>query len=191
MFKTEAGSPQFRFRESSNPKDPVYLCYSSENLEADLSLENDAESEFLIRKIRTAEPVKTLKTGDVIYSLTSRKAAVVQDLHDGYLFTQNFVRFLPDETIDPTYLVYLLNEDSSIARQLRQDGNEEIRPRVNVKRLSALTLPELPDLKTQKIIGSVYLAQKKLNRLKKEVADLEQKVLISVLKTKGESHAGK
>lgn len=61
--------------------------------------------------------VNILINGDVIFSLITGNAAIVRKEHEGYLYTQNYVKLLPYDNIDAQFLVYLINENKAIKRQ--------------------------------------------------------------------------
>ena len=63
--------------------------------------------------------ISKLDAGDVLFSLISGKTTIVRDIHRGYLYTQNYVKLLPGNSIDKKYLVYILNESEYIKRQWR------------------------------------------------------------------------
>lgn len=87
--------------------------------------------------------------GDIIFSLISGKATIVGARHQGYLFTQNYVKIITDEKIDSKYLVYILNEDKFIAKPF-EDVFDEVKQIVG--KLSSLTteFKQLPPSEKQK-----------------------------------------
>lgn len=70
--------------------------------------------------------------------------------------------------MDSAYLLYLLNEDHMIEKEMRRKSNGINSHLISVRELENLRLPKLPSLEEQKIIGDLYLNLKKLTRLKKE-----------------------
>lgn len=107
-----SGSPQFRITEVFDVSAPLYTYYGQSNIDDDLVglVSSDSDS----KQVRTQDKVNTLNTGDIIFSLISGTSTIVRKEHEGYLYTQNYVKLVPTENIDAKYLVYLLNEDMSM-----------------------------------------------------------------------------
>ncbi|HDR1315119.1 restriction endonuclease subunit S [Pasteurella multocida] len=177
MFLTElvtinSGQPQFRLSETSDLDAPSYTYYTQANLELDVQL---ADTPILSDKvIRTFDPITSLlSAGDVIFSLISGKSARVSNMHQGFLYTQNYVKLTPTEKIDANYLIYLLNESTLIQKQLTNglQGTQVLK--YTMKQLKSLKLPKLPALSKQRLIGDIYCKQQKLAYLKQRAAKLE------------------
>jgi hypothetical protein len=166
-----SGTPQFRITESVNAESPSYSHYNQSDLQDDLA---GIVTEGVEHKtLRTDDAVNTLCAGDVIYSLISGTAAIVGRERQGFLFTQNYVRLVPDSRVDPKFLVYLLNEDRDIRRQLAVRLQGSMVVKYTVGQLRGLTVSKWPDLERQKIIGKIYLMQLHLEALKKRTAERE------------------
>ncbi len=174
-----SGSPQFRITEDGDEQSPLYIFYSQTDLAADLTgvLSSNTEN----KRIRTQDEVNTLRRGDVVFSLISGSAAIAGKEHDGYLYTQNYIKLLPDESLDAKFLVYLLNENRSFRRQLQQSLQGSSVMKYTLKQINELKIPLLPSLDKQTIIGSIYLKQQRLQALKKRAADLETVILLKRL----------
>lgn len=115
LVEIASGSPQFRITEVFHEKAPLFTYYSQTDLGDDLVgiiSKNRAN-----RQVRTNDKVSTLSNGDVIFSLITGNAAIVRKEHEGYLYTQNYVKLLPYDNIDAQFLVYLINENKAIKRQ--------------------------------------------------------------------------
>lgn len=180
MLLVESGTMQARITEDSSPTAKRYFYYSREDLDRDLARMHDDKTDT--KSVVTSFEVKTLNEGDVVFSLTSNTAAIVQKERDGYILTQNFVRIKPDSgDLDPGYLVYLLNEDSKVRKQIMSESGISVN-RINVSLLERLKLPPLPSIKRQKLIGDLYFSVKKRRYLQERKADLEQFALLEVLK---------
>lgn len=176
----ESGSPQFRIKESLGANVPIYRFYSQVELDSDLI--DRASDESLAKQIRTADVVSTLQNGDLIFSLISGKAAIVRPSHSGYLFTQNYVRVVPEAKVDPSYLAYALNEDDAIRKQLHIGQQGSATMKYAVKQLAELRIPRLPSVDTQRTIGELYFNQLKLTALKKHQAELEARLVLGKMK---------
>lgn len=178
-----SGSPQFRIKESSNDSAPTYFYYGQQEMDDDLiGLAQEEASSKNKKAIRTNDKVGTLKTGDLIFSLITGKASVVRSSHDGYLFTQNFVKITLSSSVDVRYFVYLLNENDDIRRQLLkgQQGSKVLK--YTIKQLSDLFIPDLPPLEMQQIIGELYFNQLKLSALKRHQSVLESKLVMGKIR---------
>lgn len=171
LVSFKLGSPQFRIKETLAKEAPLYQMYSQLDLEEDLAgVVGDHQEN---KQVKTLDDVSTLKANDLVFSLISGKAALVSSKHAGYLYTQNYLILEPDERLDAKFLLYLLNEDKGIARQLWLGLQGSMVLKYTVKQIKDLKLPELPSLSKQAAIGQVYLKQKHLQAVKKRRADNE------------------
>ena len=175
-----SGTPQFRISESSDAGAPVYAFYSQADLENDLTGVPDSSSAK--KCVRTFDAVKTVSTGDVVFSLLSGTAAIAHIEHNGYLITQNYVVIAPSGDIDPRYLVYLLNENRQIRHQLRISQQGSITMKYTLVQVKALTMPPLPSRERQELIGETYLNQLRLEALRKRTAKLETTIMLEAIR---------
>lgn len=179
VVEFESGSPQFRITEVLDRDAPLYTYYSQPDLLDDLV---DIVSANIDRKqVRTQDKVNTLHTGDVIFSLISGTSAIVRKDHEGYLYTQNYVKLIPKETIDSKYLVYLLNENRSIKKQFLMglQGSQVLK--YTLKQVKELELPKLPSIEKQQMIGEIYFYQLRLQALRNRAAHSETTILLAKL----------
>ncbi|WP_165010642.1 restriction endonuclease subunit S [Neisseria yangbaofengii] len=178
LAQFQSGTPQFRITESSKSSDPIYDYYTQSDLDADFWR---IETPTAQKQVRTADSVALLNAGDTLFSLISGRAVRVQAIHQGRLYTQNYIKLTPNPELDANYLVYLINENAEIARQfgLGLQGSQVLK--YTVRQLKALQLPALPSLKQQEIIGSIYLKSQRLTTLKKQIADNEHRLILARL----------
>lgn len=175
------GSSQFRITESLNDENsPSYLLYSQQSLREDLQGIYDIEDPDN-KVIRTFDDVTTLNDGDIVFSLISGIAAIVNKNHEGNLYTQNYVKLIPRINIDSKFLVYCLNENKIIRRQLQNGMQGSIVMKHTLKQLKEVTFPDIPELLRQKSIGEIYLKQLRLNALRYRVAELEKTKIFNLL----------
>jgi len=193
FVELDSGTPQFRIVESPNADAPAYFFFGQKDMEDDLpeaetlgssSNNNNSSSR---KHIRTFDNVNTLKSGDLVFSLISGKATIVQNSYSGHLFTQNYVRLKPSPSIDAGYLVYMLNENADIRRQLLSSQQGSVTLKFTIKQLSDLKLPTPPPIEKQRLIGELYANQLKLTALRKRVAATEAMLLIAKLKEANKS----
>lgn len=185
IAKLRSGSPQFRITESFDPNSPIYKLYGQAELEADLKgMEADASE---VNEFRTFDRVDRTNSGDLIFSLISGRAAIVKPIHAGYLMTQNYVVFEVNPKIDKKFLLYLMNENKQIKRQLRVGLQGTSVHKYTISQLKMLKLPPLPKLADQKIVGEVYLKQLHLQALRERVASLESILVMNKLERKSEN----
>lgn len=180
MAELNSGTPQFRIKESLDPDAPVYLFFGQSEMEDDLT---GVETHTGVTKqIRTFDKVDTLQKGDLVFSLISGKAAIVRSGHNGYLYTQNYVKLLPTSVIDIGYLAYMLNEDENIKRQLQSSQQGSVTLKFTIRQLTELVFPIPPPIEKQRVIGELYFNQLRLAALKKKVAMAETAFVIEKLK---------
>ncbi|WP_046720995.1 restriction endonuclease subunit S [Heyndrickxia coagulans] len=174
-----SGSPQFRITEVFDTNAPLYTYYGQLDLADDLV--DIVSSNVENKQVRTQDKVNTLCTGDVVFSLISGVSTIVRKAHEGYLYTQNYVKLIPNENVDPQYLVYLLNENKLIKKQFLRglQGSQVLK--YTLKQLKALRLPELPSIEKQQMIGQVYFNQLRLQALRNRVANAETTILLAKL----------
>lgn len=174
------GTPQFRIKESMLDSAPTYFFYGQQELESDLiGIELGGEE---ARTISTLDELSLIKEGDILFSLISGRATIVRQIHQGYLYTQNYAKLIPEEGIDGNYLVYLLNESDYIKKQWLKELQGSATLKHTVKQLRQLQLPKLHSYEKQKIIGNIYFKQLRLHALKERVAELEKVLIIEKLK---------
>ncbi|WZX99984.1 restriction endonuclease subunit M [Bacillus sp. FSL W7-1360] len=175
-----SGSPQFRITEAFDDQAPLYTYYGQPNIEADL-VGIDATSRDN-KRVRTFDDVHTLCKGNVVFSLISGKATIVRAHHEGYLYTQNYVKLVTDETVDAKYLVYLLNEDPSIKKQFQigLQGSQVLK--YTLKQVKELVLPNLLPIEKQRIIGALYFNQLRLEALRNRAANAETTIVLTKLR---------
>lgn len=181
-----SGTPQFRIKESALTSAPSYALYSQSDLEGDLSglVYPDVPSVQSEQKrcVRTFDAVVTAAAGDTVFSLLTGTAAVVLPEHDGYLLTQNYVKLVPSGSIDPRYLVYLLNENQETRRRLRLGQQGSATMKFTLKQLKTLELPTLAPRERQERIGELYLNMRRLGALKKLVSEQETILMLEAIR---------
>jgi restriction endonuclease S subunit len=179
MVKFVSGSPQFRITEVFDVNAPLYNYYGQSDIDDDLVdiVSSNVES----KQVRTRDKVNTLYAGDVVFSLISGTSTTVRKVHEGYLYTQNYVKLIPNENVDSKYLVYLLNEDRSIKKQFLMglQGSQVLK--YTLKQVKELELPELPSIEKQQMIGEVYFNQLRLQAIRNRVANSETTILLAKL----------
>ncbi|HEY2493724.1 MAG TPA: restriction endonuclease subunit M [Paenibacillus sp.] len=174
-----SGSPQFRIKEVLDDKAPLYTYYGQQDIDDDLvGIDSDGSDG---KRVRTFDKVSTLCQGDVVFSLISGKSTIVGVKHQGYLYTQNYVKLVPDEKVDSKYLVYLLNEDNFIKKQFQMglQGSQVLKH--TLKQVKELELPDLPTIEKQCIIGELYFNQLRLEALRNRMANLETAIVLEKL----------
>lgn len=179
LVELVSGSPQFRINEIIDKDAPIYTYYSQTDLNDDLV---DIMSSNLDNKqVRTKDKVSTLSSGDVIFSLISGTSTIVRKEHEGYLYTQNYVKLLPNDSIDSKFLVYLINENKAIKKQFTVGLQGSLVLKYTLKQLKELKIPQMPCIDKQKIIGQVYFNQLRIRALRNRVAELETTIRLAKL----------
>ncbi|QIB68717.1 restriction endonuclease subunit S [Aminipila butyrica] len=175
-----SGSPQFRIKEVLDKKAPRYTYYGQSDMEEDLAgIDFNSNDK---KQVRTFDKVNTLCQGNVVFSLISGKSAIVGINHQGYLYTQNYVNLVTDEKMDSKYLVYLLNEDSFIKKQLQVglQGSQVLK--YTLKQVKELELSDLPAIEKQRCMGELYFNQLRLKGLRNRSASLETIIILEKLR---------
>ena len=179
LVKLVSGTPQFRINVIFDEKTPLFIYYSQTDLTDDLVgiISNDIDN----KQVRTNDKVNTLCNGDVVFSLITGIATLVRKEHEGYIYTQNYVKLIPGHNIDSKFLVYLINENKTIRKQLMMglQGSQVLK--YTLRQLKELEIPEIPIKDKQKIIGQVYFNQIRLQALRKRAAELETAIILSKL----------
>ena len=174
------GTPQFRIKESLSDTAPTYYFYGQQELENDIvKLELSKESP---KSISTLDELNLVYEGDILFSLISGRTTIVNKKHQGYLYTQNYVKLIPKNVVGSKYLVYLLNESDLIRKQWSKGLQGSAVLKHTVKQLRELELPKIHSYEKQKIIGDIYFKQLRLQALKMRVADAEKLLTIEKLK---------
>lgn len=173
------GMPRSRIETNDDEDAPIYDVYSQTDLLADRSgvVTENIDS----KKIRTKDNVDSLQEGDIVFSLISGNAAIVGKDHNAYLYLHNYIKLIPDENVNAKFLVYLLNEDKGIRKQLAMGTQGSQIIKYTIKQLKELELPALPSLDRQKAIGEIYSKSLMVEALKKRVAHLETILQLHVL----------
>lgn len=174
------GTPQFRIKESSTNTSPAYHFYGQQELENDLTgIKLNIEN---TKSISTFDKLSLVEEGDIIFSLISGRTTIVRQEHRGYLYTQNYVKLVPNDTLDSKYLVYLLNESDFIKKQWSKGLQGSIVLKHTVKQLRELNLPRLHSYEKQNIIGDIYFKQLRLDALKIRAVETGRLLVIEKLK---------
>ncbi|MDU2242461.1 MAG: restriction endonuclease subunit M [Paenibacillus sp.] len=180
MVEFVSGSPQFRIKETTDTTAPLYTYYGQSDLDADLVGMDTNGSDG--KQVRTFDKVNTLGQGDIVFSLISGKSTIVGAKHQGYLYTQNYVKLVPGNKVDSNYLVFLLNEDPSIKKQFQMglQGSQVLK--YTLKQVKELELPDLPTIDKQRMIGELYFSQLRLEALRTRVANSETTIVLEKLR---------
>lgn len=175
-----SGSPQFRITEVIDKNASVFIYYSQTDLTDDLVgiISEGVEN----KQVRTKDKVSTLCEGDVIFSLINGRATIVSKEHEGYLYTQNYVKLLPGNDLDSKFLVYLINENTLIRKQFMMglQGSQVLK--YTLKQLKEIEVPQIPCIDKQRIIGQIYFNQLRLEALKHRAAKLESTIILTKLR---------
>ena len=180
IFHSNAGISRNRIEISNDLIAKSYILYGQNELYEDLL---GIEREFVNRtKIRTMRRVDVLHEGDLLFSTISGEASIVSKEHEGYLFSQNYIRMeLMNNSIDKKYIAFLINENTYIKKQFAQQlqGSQVIR--YTLRLLKEIELPKLPPLIVQQIIGDIYFKELRLRALKQQVAERQYELNLTRL----------
>ncbi|GAB3803693.1 restriction endonuclease subunit S [Virgibacillus kimchii] len=156
----------YSYEDLTHDLDGLFLNSKSSN-----SKENESEKDSYLSK-----------TGEVVFSFVSSKAAIVSDVNEGKVINQNFAKLLIEhENLDCSYLCYVLNESPSMKKQMAISMQGSTIRKLTPSILKALNI-QLPSMEKQETIGRAYLNLKKRQALAKQQADLEEQLYLEVLK---------
>lgn len=178
--KVISGTPQFRITETLDGDAPTYCFYSQSDLEADLR--NLPSAQHTRKTIKTFDKVITISAGEVVFSLLSGDASIVRIERSGYLLTQNYAKLIPLRNVDAHYLVYVLNEDRSVRRQLRMGRQGSATVKYTLAQLNSLNLPPFPSREKQGLIGRLYFNQLELEARKERASRLETAIVLETIR---------
>lgn len=180
IITVSSGTPQFRIKESTLSDAISYSFYGQQELENDLvGVEVTKED---AKKVSTSDQISLLMENDILFSLISGRTTIVRKKHQGYLYTQNYIKLVPNKDVDGKYLVYILNESDFIRKQWAKGLQGSAVLKHTIKQLRELELPKLHSYEKQKIIGDIYFKQLRLQALKTRVADTERLLTMEKIK---------
>lgn len=181
LVGVKSGSPQFRIIETDKVDAPCYTFYNQFDLADDLAGIGSRSSDQAEKVVRTFDNLVVLNEGDLVFSLISASGAFVSEENAGKVCTQNYIVLEPGHKIDKSYLLYIINESQDIKRQLMigLQGSKVLK--YSQKQVKDLEIRELPSIERQKIIGQVYVKQRKLSALRARVASSQEKLVLGEL----------
>ena len=183
IAKLQHGQLLTRIREVDDPDVSGYVVYSGKHFLADsFQLESDDGKQDKV--IRTEEDVMLVEPEMLLISLTTNKAVIVSEAHEGHLLTSNYIRVDYDSSkIDPNYFCYVFNESDAVRKQIAM--NEQGASLVSRLSLQQLRKFELvcPSLVEQHRVGSIYRLQQKRELLQLEKIRLEKSAVHALLNT--------
>lgn len=181
IFHSNTGSSQYRMEDRRVRTGKDFTIYGQTELEEDITGVVDINAER--KTIRLREYRDPLLKGDLIFSTINGKATVIGPEHEGYIFTQNYVRMVPiHDPADLRYIAYLINENEYLRKQLEQNVQGSKVMRYSLNMLKNIKLPELPPREVQRIVGDIYYKQQRLTALKERVAQYEHQLTMALLK---------
>lgn len=176
LVRFEIGTLLSRLNEQAGS--PCYSLYDQADLQADFETRTESTQG---KQICTPDTPTLLQEDDVIFSLISGSAVQVCQARAGYAFSHNYARLCPSKELDKSFLVYLLNNDADIKRQLVASLQGSSVMKYSLNQLKNLQLSPLPTLSVQQAIGQVDRLQRRITMLKKRVADNEAQLTAYLL----------
>jgi|SRR5690625_2638373 len=127
------------------------------------------------------------KSGEVVFSFVSSKAAIVSDVNKGKIINQNFAKLIIEhKQVDHRYLCYALNESHAMKKQMAISMQGSTVRKLTPAILKSLDM-KLPSMEKQERIGKAYLNVKKRQSLARKQMDLEEILYLEVLKQMDQS----
>lgn len=183
IAKLQPGQLLTRIREVDDPDVSGYVVYSGKHFLAD-SFQLGPDDGKQDKVIRTEEDVMLVEPEMLLISLTTNKAVIVSEAHEGHLLTSNYIRVDYDSSkIDPNYFCYVYNESDEVKKQIVM--NEQGASLVSRLSLQQLRKFELlcPSLEEQHRVGAIYRLQQKRELLQLEKIRLEKLAVHALLNT--------
>ena len=183
IAKLQPGQLLTRIREVDDPDVSGYVVYSGKHFLAD-SFQLGPDDGKQDKVIRTEEDVMLVEPEMLLISLTTNKAVIVSEAHEGHLLTSNYIRVDYDSSkIDPNYFCYVFNESDAVRKQIAM--NEQGASLVSRLSLQQLRKFELlcPALEEQQLVGAIYRLQQKRELLQLEKIRLEKLAVHALLNT--------
>ncbi len=174
-----SGSPQFRISETAEPDAPLYFYYGQAELERDWK--GIDSNRIDSKQVRTFDPVSLLVEGDLVFSLITGQATVVSRRHEGYLYTQNYVKLICASQVDAKFLAYMLNENPVIQKRLQRGLQGSQVFKYSLKQLKELEIFHLPIIEKQQVIGQLYFDQLYSESLKNRISRSETMLVLQRL----------
>ena len=181
IAKLHPGQLLTRIREVDDPDVSGYVVYSGKHFLAD-SFQLGPDDGKQDKVIRTEEDVMLVEPEMLLISLTTNKAVIVSEAHEGHLLTSNYIRVdYYSSKIDPNYFCYVYNESDEVRKQIAM--NEQGASLVSRLSLQQLRKFELfcPSLEEQRRVGAIYLLQQKRELLQSEKIKLEKLAVHALL----------
>lgn len=168
ILKFNAGPNRTRIKNI-----PQDLCYLATDIDVDL-----AQVDCKCSTTNTVVQKESFftKEGDLIISLIKDKACIVTKKNANKCLTAAFIKCEYDkEKVDPWFICYFINESESFKKQkhIRNGLNGLSYLHITSDIIRQVEI-ELPDLKTQKLLGMLYKDSLK----QKALYDLKTKLLL-------------
>ncbi len=149
--------------------------YTAENLEEDLLTGYKIEG-----KKETTDDAIT-QAGDLIFSLMTKKAAIVSLKNSHMTLSQIYLKLTIDyKMIDPWFLCFILNESQNIDHQFHKIMEGTVSKRITKNNLEDIDI-DFPDINIQKKIGAIYRLYLKQTKLTEKKNKLVKKFLFTSL----------
>lgn len=125
-----------------------------------------------------------LKSNDLVFNLMTKKAALVSKENGNKIISQNFAVIYP-EKINKYYLLYLLNEDLIVRREINSLVEGSFNQRISLKNLNELSIKITSEEKQEKI-GLLYIEMMiQKNKLLQQATLIEKATITILNKIKG------
>lgn len=159
-YKAQPGQLLTRIRERNNPDATGHVVYSGKHFLAD-SFQLIRMMQSKIKLSRTDESVMLVEPGMVLISLTTNKAVIVSQAHEGHLLTSNYIWVDYDNSkIDPYYFCYVYKIRGS--PEANCDEWTGVEPCIPSKPNNcASSNCSVPLWRKRRRVGAIYLLQQK------------------------------
>lgn len=151
----------------------------NESVELEFGSESDEEHEVYVLKSKLKE-LPIAKQGSIVVNLTVHRAVAIQENQIGKLIPSNFAIIELQDSVDPDYFEWYLNEHPHCRKQVRIATQGSSVSALSIQMLRKLEI-NLPSLADQMHIGRAYRLVNRKHRLLNERMLLEKLLVRQLL----------
>ncbi len=145
------------------------------------NLQSDAApvAKSVLVRDKNIEKCTFTKYHDIVIGLASGKAMVIKKERENKLVLSNFavLRIKDENIVDPYYLCWVINENSSFSKKMTSLFQSSSRVFIILlSDLKEITI-SLPSIDVQRKIGRIYDLSRQITRLKHSKAELNKKII--------------
>lgn len=177
MGKLSIGMTLSRIEAKLGEASQLFELFTMQELSKETgNYELRVESQHILVAEKRLKDLTLSKQGMVVIGLTSYKAFVITEAYENRVIPSNFAYLKCHEDIDPDYVAWYFNEHPHIQKQLRLAMQGSIIRALSVQMLRELKM-NLPSLRIQQRLGSIYRLKSQRQKLVLEKQKLEETLM--------------